>query len=283
MNNNSTELKINEEFKRMVQPITDDELLRLEKEISQNKNAKVFVINDVIVDGYEEYEIATELNLPISRIMIPVSNSYEAIVWICHTQLKRSDLTLMMRKYLIGKRSLAEQACEKGGPYFVSEDPHKRMSKIITTVRTQLAKEYSYCLTAVRDYETCAKTIDMLFSFDRETAEMLLRGKTHISQSKLIAFSKLSAPQLKSKMEELSNDKSRVDKTSTVKSTPIYDPDAEISSLSLTIPSWVNFIERVRKAITPQITEKAADEIFNKLNGLEIAAENLIAHITEVL
>lgn len=283
MKNKCIELKINEEFKRMVQPITDDERCRLEKEISQNGNAKVFVINGVIVDGFEEYEIATELNLPISRIIIPINNSSEAIAWICHVQLKRSDLTLMMRKYLIGKRSLAEQACEKGRYHSVSEETHNHMGNITTTIRTRLAKEYSYCLTAVRDYEACAKTIDTIFLFDRKTAVLLLRGKIHISQSNLIAFAKLSAAQLKNKMENQLNDKYSTDKTSTVKSTPIYDPDAEISSLSLTIPSWVNFIERVRKAVTPQITEKAADEIFDKLNGLEAAAENLIEHITEVL
>lgn len=123
----------------------------------------------------------------------------------------------------------------------------------------------------------------MLFSFDRETAANLLVGKTYIVQSNLIAFARLSIDQLKNKMKKQSSDMCIVKGAATIKTTPKYDPDAEISSLSLTVPSWINMIERVGKNVTPQITERAADEIFEKLSVLKDAAENLIEQIMEVL
>lgn len=281
MGNMNTELKVIEEFWRLAQPITDDDRLCLENKIYREGGAKIFVCDGAIVDGYEEYAIAEELGLPINRINIPCDNYNEVIVWICRKQLERGDLTLMMRKYLIGRRSLAEQALERA-----KRDAaygKKRLDNVITPTRIRLAKEYNYSLCAVRDYEACAKTVDMLFSIDREMAAHVLRGRTHISQNDLVAFAKLSGEQLKNKMEKRSNRKSVAKETPIVKRTPKYDPDAEISSLSLTIPSWVSLIERVQNNVTPQITDKAADDIYEKLSGLKAAADNLIVHIMEVL
>lgn len=283
MENRRIELMVSEKFRRLVQPITEHRLNCLEKEISQNKLAKVTVYNGVIVDGYEEYEIATKLDIPIITINISADNYDAAVIWICRTQLKRSDLTLIMRKYLIGRISLAEQSRETNRLHIVSDTSRACIKHLKTPIRMKLAKEYNYSLSSVCDYEACAKTIDILFSFDKETAENLLIGKTFIGQSDLIAFAKLSIDQLKNKIKQHLNDSRAVKEIPSVKITPGYDPDAEISSLSLTVPSWINMIERVRKNVTHQITEKAADEIFDKLNGLQHAAENLIEHIMEVL
>lgn len=283
MENKSIELIVSERFRRLVQPITKDKLDRLEKEITQNRLAKVFVFNGAIVDGYEEYKIAIKFDIPIKIIEIAADNYDDAVIWICRTQLKRNDLTLTMRKYLIGKISLAEQSREKSEQHIISDNSDACIRQLKTPIRMKIAKEYNYSLSSVSDYEACAKTIDMLFSFDRETAESLLIGKTYIAQSKLIAYANLSIDQLKDKIKNNLNANRTVKEMPSVKNTPGYDPDAEISSLSLTVPSWINMIERVRKNVTPQITEGAADEIFEKLNWLQHAAENLIEQITEVL
>lgn len=281
MVNRHTELKVSEDFRRLVQPISGEKLSCLEKEILRKSSAKVFVFNGIIVDGYEEYEIAVKLGIPIETITIPADNRNEAVIWICRTQLKRSDLTLMMRKYLIGRRSLAEQAIQNND---LHEIPGKtRSDNIITPIRMKIANEYNYCYRAVGAYEACAKTIDMLFSIERELAIQLLCEKRHILQKDLISFAKLSEKQLKYRMKNLFDKKNLSETMPTIKSTPKYDPDAELSSLSLTVPSWINMIERVRKNVTPQITERAADEIFEKLNALKEAAENLVEHIMEVL
>ncbi len=283
MENKFIELKICDEFRRLVQPITDDELRSLERRISKNEPAKISVFNNNVVNDFEVYEIAAKLNLPIEFISIPVNNHNEAIVWICCTQLKRNDLTVIMRKYLIGRRSIAEQACKRNKLNDGFGKSNARIGYAVTPTRTRLAKEYNCCPYTIRSYEACAKTIDALFSFDRKLAKMLLCGRIYIPLSKLVAFSRLSKEQLKHKTENMLNDKYSICEMPAIKSTPKYDPDAEISSLSLTIPSWVNFIEKVQKSVTSQITEKAADEVFEKLSSLKEAAESFLVHIMEVL
>ncbi len=273
MENKSVELKLKDEISRLIQPITDDEFHRLEAEVIKSACANVFVFNGVMVGGHEEHKIALELNLPIISVNIPCKSYEETVAWICRNQLKRGDLTPIMQKYLIGKRSLAEQICENS---------LARTVNLKSSIRERIAKEYHYCVSAVKDYEACAKTIDTLFLVDRKSAVSLLNGKLNISQRCLIAYAKLSGEQLKSQMENFTSKECFVE-IPTVKSTPKFDPDAEITGLSLTIPSWVNMIEKVRINITPQITAKAADEIYDKLSGLKAAAEKLIEHITEVV
>jgi len=68
-----------------------------------------------------------------------------------------------------------------------------------------------------------------------------------------------------------------------VKITPGYDPDAEISSLSLTIPSWINSIERAHNAITCQISNTAAGILFDKLCDLSQSIEQIMKSVMEVI
>lgn len=283
MENKNTELKVNKNFRRLVQPITGDELCSLERDISQSHDVKVFVYNDIIVGGYEEYELAKKLGIPIEYIPIPAENYSEAVIWICCAQLRRSDLTLTMRKYLIGRRSLTEQDIQNKKLHGFSEKNSDRREKTKTAARGKIGKEYNYSYNAVRDYELCAKTVDVLFLKNTDLAVLLLRGEKYISQSNLIAFAGLSEIQQENMLEDLVNNKRIIKKTPMIKNTPEYDPDAEISSLSLTVPSWINMIERIGKNITPQITEKAVEDIYERLNRLKDTAENFIEQIMEVL
>lgn len=283
MESKITELKVCEKFGRLVQPIIGDELRCLEKEVSQSRDVRIFVYNDTIVDGYEKYDFAVKFGVPIKLISIPAYSFNEAVVWLCRTQLRRSDLTLMMRKYLIGKRSLAEQELQNQKLHDVSGKAPACRGEIKTATRKRVGKEYDYSYNAVRAYELCAKTVDVLFLKNTKFALRLLHGEMNIAQSSLIAFAELSEIQQEKMLENLMNNKRVILKPPAIKNLPRYDPDAEIYSLTLTVPSWINMIERAGKNITPQITEKAAEEIYERLNRLKDTAENFIEQIMEVL
>lgn len=283
MESKITELKVCEKFGRLVQPIIGDELRCLEKEVSQSRDVRIFVYNDTIVDGYEKYDFAVKFGVPIKLISIPAYSFNEAVVWLCRTQLRRNDLTLMMRKYLIGKRSLAEQELQNQKLHDVSGKAPACRGEFKTATRKRVGKEYDYSYNAVRAYELCAKTVDVLFLKNTKFALRLLHGEMNIAQSSLIAFAELSEIQQEKMLENLMNNKRVILKPPAIKNLPRYDPDAEIYSLTLTVPSWINMIERAGKNITPQITEKAAEEIYERLNRLKDTAENFIEQIMEVL
>ena len=67
-----------------------------------------------------------------------------------------------------------------------------------------------------------------------------------------------------------------------VKDMPAYDPDAEIHSLALTIPSWINSMERLHMTINPaEVSVNAYRELAEELDNLKSAVETMMAVIKE--
>lgn len=77
----------------------------------------------------------------------------------------------------------------------------------------------------------------------------------------------------------LSDDFSRSSSAPTgpsVKNMPVFDPDAEINSLALTIPSWVQLLNRTRSTEKLSlITEEGRTNLKNKLRHLISVASKL--------
>jgi hypothetical protein len=70
--------------------------------------------------------------------------------------------------------------------------------------------------------------------------------------------------------------------TGSVKDMPAYDPDAEIYSLALTIPSWVGSIDRVRSATHfDEISEAARCGLEAELDNLQTIVNSMISTLKE--
>ena len=58
---------------------------------------------------------------------------------------------------------------------------------------------------------------------------------------------------------------------------PKYDPDAEIVSLSFTIPSWIGSIDRVLSKVKFETTsEQARQKLKSELNNLNFAVDTML-------
>ena len=67
-----------------------------------------------------------------------------------------------------------------------------------------------------------------------------------------------------------------------VKDMPVFDPDAEITGLTLTIPSWASSIDRTRtKANLTIISSKARNNLIEALLNLQIAIEEMCEAVKE--
>ena len=69
----------------------------------------------------------------------------------------------------------------------------------------------------------------------------------------------------------------------TIKDMPAFDPDAEINSLALTIPSWVRSINRTRSTVKfSLLTSGGRDRLEQELYRLQEAAEMMARALKEV-
>lgn len=101
-------LKIREEYHQLVQPFGEGEIRRMEDSIRQfGCGEPVYVWSKRLLVDYDRYAIFHRLQIPFRIINCSARNSEEVIDWICRDQLRRTDLTDAMRRYLIGRRYLA--------------------------------------------------------------------------------------------------------------------------------------------------------------------------------
>lgn len=268
-------------------PLDSVEFGELKEKIESNDSTLgVRVWGKTILVDYEYYYYCHRFNIPFRLVNIPLRSYEEATAWVCNNQLLRKALPKEMRKYLIGKRSFAEQKinllqffkldnCTDLQSAFISEYAENNTSK--TIVRERIAKEYNIGIATVKKYEDYSKALDSMrcdicLGFVNEH----LAGRLRMSIENIENLSSLSFEEmcnecrrwlsksinikLRGKRERVSVSLQKTDTVPAVsiKTMPAYDPDAEIASLALTIPSWQSSIDRVKNAVNIQETSSEA-------------------------
>ena len=110
---NPNVLKTDPEFQSKIPPLTFEELNQLEANILRDGRIlnPIIVWEGLIVDGHNRYTIAKKHpEIPFTIHEKEFASRYEAIIWICKTQLGRRNLTPEQTLFLIGKQYEAEKS-----------------------------------------------------------------------------------------------------------------------------------------------------------------------------
>ena len=305
------QLIVEEEFRRLEQPVEGDVRRALERELIQNpcQNA-VSLWGNIILEGFFHYQFCLKHGLPVHTHQIPVRNRREALSWVCAAQLRRNDLKSEMRIYLIGKR----YSVEKGGPGRQSSQlPDMRTQRLdgegikstVCKTAIRLGEEYGLGRCAITRYGAYAEAIDQLFQAAPQFTALILSGELEAAQKDVIRLSKLPEHILQKAAENperfiLQNGLQRKKRgrpsvygnrrsasncsgQMLVKQMPSYDPDAEVSGLTLTIPSWISSIQRTySSAEFSAISASALERLMEQLLCLTQSTQQLISAIKEV-
>lgn len=290
-------LKINEDFKRLIPPLSSEELNFLELSIIRDGyHEPLNVWNNTLIDDYNQYEICTRLQIPFAIKCKNFKSHEEVISWICRRQLKRLNITDEARRYLIGKRYEMEKNIRT---HITSGLPQHKKNEINSNFTDEknayftsvwLAKEYRISHSTVEKYGIYSKALDEISKVLPSFVIKILSGQIKISQENIVELSRLSPPDIMSlhitdetrKVFSYSDIRKMLPKRQTphkklvlplpnvsIKEMPAYDPDAEISSLTLTIPSWVSSINRTRSVANfRKISINARCNLMNELLAL---------------
>ena len=295
------ELRVDEEFKRLIPPLSLDERKQLEEDIVKDGcREPLCVWNNTILDGHNRYEICMLMGTPFSIIPIFLKNREDAIAWICANQLGRHNISEQFRRYLIGKRYEAEKKAGSRSPAGINQHSnnelwYKSLTKPLLDetngrTRERLGDEYNISHHTVARYWDYAKAIDSLTQVDPELTSKILYGEAKMTHEDILTLSQLSPTDIKNVASRIINSpkdavkyirmrqeikpkrqsmKSEIipNPTVAIKETPAYDPDASAVSLILTIPSWISAIERT--AIETDYHEITSDTCINLKNALK--------------
>ncbi|MEY8001175.1 hypothetical protein AB8U03_13420 [Clostridium sp. Mt-5] len=87
------DLRINEEFKHLLPPLTEEQNTELEKDIIKNGCLTPLIVwNNTLIDGYHRYDICTKNNIPFDLTEMEFKDKLEAMEWIWSNQKNRRNL-----------------------------------------------------------------------------------------------------------------------------------------------------------------------------------------------
>lgn len=292
------DLLIDEEFKKLIPPLSKEEFKILEENILKDGCIDpICTWNDIIIDGHNRYKICKKHNVVFKIHEISFTQRDEVKNWICSNQLGRRNISEETKKYLIGKRYEMEKSLLKNskGRNQYSED--KKLNEEIRKERNvnhkpltaiKLGKEYQVSCRTVLGYATYAKAIDTLEKDEPELTQKILSGEINIPQCQVVKISKLT-PKFKNKIRKYlktstnNKEKKVIQETKvTVKDMPEHDPDAEIMSLVFTVPSWIGSINRVLSVFKEnKATDKAKNKLKAKLYDLDFSITTMLVALEE--
>lgn len=271
-------LKINRQFKNLIRPLQQQEYLQLEENIlSDGCRDPIVTWNGFIIDGHNRYRICTKHQIPFAVEEMDFSCQEEAIAWICANQLGRRNITEETRKFLIGKQYDSIKAAARiNNPTGINQyslgrgadEPEKDAAASRYGAAERIARENSISHGTVEKYAIYSRAIDTIAEKDPNLVPNILSGRYKISHENVVELSKLPAEEVhkvgrrmqkrqepfvkyNKTRETIRRAKSNIEPDGTpapsVKDQPIYDPDAEVTGLALTIPSWASSIARVQE------------------------------------
>ena len=299
------QLTVDQAFSTLIHPLSKDELLRLEENILRDGCIDPIVVWDnVIVDGHNRYSICTKHAIPFAIKNISFSCRQEAIAWICANQLGRRNISIETRRYLIGKQYEAEkianrlknsagnnqfQTKESGNNEITEESLSTGSSGHITAHR--IAVQHNVSQRTVERCGAFTRAIEQIEKANPEIASLILSGKYNIPQKQIHALAEMqpchllsadSTPKLLTSIGKKCTSQSITPPSRpSVKDMPKHDPDGEATTLSLTVPSWKDSIDRVISvADMKNVSAFAKKKMREALLELIVSAETLLKLIS---
>lgn len=307
-------LKVDPEYKGLSQPLGRNEYRQLERSlVSDGCREPILVWNDTIVDGHNRYEICNQKRVPYATREIAFDSRAAAIAWICTSQLDKRALSEEAKKYLIGKQFEAERHIKRNSAAF---QPHKAVPKHMgqfkesgerkyetrreTAVR--LGKEHHISGTTIQRYWKYSQALDAIAKSAPEITRQILSGNYKMTIASIHALARMNPSQLRELSQDFGinlpafirygNSRKNLTRRATskyegqavrppaIKTMPAFDPDAEVTALTLTIPSWISSVDRIKTTADLRVISLSArSDLEAALTTLRSKAQELLDEI----
>lgn len=313
-------LKIDSDFRNLIRPLNTNEYLQLEENLlADGCLDPIIVWKEVIVDGHNRYEICKRHGIPFEVYEMVFESREAVIAWICAHQLGRRNITEETRKFLIGMQYESEKIVSSrknaygrnqftvDGEIFektvapAPDDGEYIPSGHRTAQRIAIENNVSY--NTVQKYAIYTRALELLGKKAPDLVPKILSGSYKISHRHVVELSRLTPEQIAKvsrRIEEMQQPFVQYKKTRSelhdvckapssetrpapsIKNMPVFDPDAEVTGLTLTIPSWGSLIERTRTKTNLSIVSKQAKhKLAEALIDLQGKISDMLSAIKE--
>jgi hypothetical protein len=178
------ELKIKEEFKKLIPPLTPDEYKQLETNcIEEGIRDAIITWNGYIIDGHNRYKIAQDWQLSYKTISKNFDTEYDVIDWMLVNQFGRRNITPEQKSYLIGKKYENEK--QRIGTNRFTNNRGENFTSLKTAEK--IAIEVGVSDKQVKNNEQFAKGIDKM---NDDLKNVVLQGKSSLNKQDIQIIAK---------------------------------------------------------------------------------------------
>ena len=295
-------LKTDPDFQSLIPPLSQEAYEELELNIVCNGcREPIKVWGDYIIDGHNRYKICHEYEIEFNTEEILLKSREDAISWICADLLHNHELPENYQHYLIGRKYLTERTVGimniTGTNQYTLDSSGRKPHSGVTA--TKIGIEFHISHSTVSKYLQYAKAIDRLKAEFPDFGRKILYEEIKVSQDNIILLAKKQEDEIKRIIansaengkvttSDIEGRADHIEKAvipvaakATVKDMPAFDPDAYVSSLTLTIPSWISSIKRTAaNSDIKMLSVKARYDLVKVLNDL-ISISTTIKNILE--
>ncbi|MCL1903708.1 MAG: hypothetical protein FWF94_04755 [Oscillospiraceae bacterium] len=185
------------------------------------------------------------------------------------------------------------------GLLFRYELSKKTLEETIISLTTRIGRNFNYVSQTVVHSGHYVDAIGRLENLVPELIPLIFERKTRLSIENTMILSKKEINEIHIILEKLTDENkkiyevfpeqlqkspSRKKSKTTVKDTPTYDPDAQISSLTYTVPSWLSVIDKAfMNTDFGNISSKARYKFIKELTLLRETVDIFLEMIREEL
>ena len=267
------ELKTEQIFERMTVPFNKAEWKALEKSLlSEGCIYPIITWNGVILDGHKRYRICRLEEIDFGIKEMHFSSLEDAVLWVCRKRTHHLSKSRLIYKYLVGKWYTAGIIINRRKEFSFPEenmlsDGDTGKKKYRTSI--EMGRELGHNHATIEQFKRIMIALDAIALKDPELFDLLMLGEYKASYEKIQEMSGRSQRhlqeerrrfqrQMKQKLslekavplrKDLGSDRLKTEEIPLsvgIKEMPIFDPDMELRGLALTLPTWMNALERAR-------------------------------------
>ena len=289
--------RVTPEIRMLIQADNSEQFGQIREKVHKREMIPgITVWNDVVIDNILLYDECIRNRIDFRSYNMSFPSAYHVYSWICYKQLERKDLTDVMRRFLLGYLVLAESAI-----YLDVKDKKLRDVPAKKEPVEIVAKCFGLSSVCIFNYKKIAESVLRIHEICPSVADSILKDRLKITNQQIVAlgnkdddeimetaerlrrcgekeevkYSDLLKKEVQTNRKRSGNRRMIPEMVPEIRKMPVFDPDAELTSLSLTLPVWINSISRVYGTEIKGSSVKARNELYDVLCQLGEAAELL--------
>ena len=306
MNNHKTSrVHLDPEFVRLLPPPTENDFAYTAEKVSKyGCTHPIWVWDNIVLTDHLLFRVCSGLQIPITTIQMHYLTRDDALFYTAKRIIESDLLSGYYKMYDLGaayislKKMLAPvYSGKREHPFPEHEDrehgnfDHGRTAVVASSI-------FHHNGRTMITYGRFRQAIDSIAYVCPEFATALLLKEIRAKIQDIMEISKLSKGMILKAYAELkrgtsvkafllnyfpSSCRQSIATKSLnpcalpgIKNMPAFDPDAEVSSLALTIPSWINSINRVSNTANFSIvTERGKGQLLEQMYNLSVAIQTI--------